>query len=376
MKPLLQVVHISDVHIAVGSLAGRLPPIADRLARCAAPLPILGPWVRHGMDPYDPTAIRPFEDFLRRTTSPTSGWVGPTWLVDTGDLTTFGDEPSLVAGRRLLHRWGRYCSRTLSIHGNHDAWPEDFPLAPKAAIESHRARLRTQHYPQEWPEAPECYDPPNSPVRIELYALNSVEHMPRLNALALGRIKHDRYWETPAGKRIRGYSLRRLQSQVPRSNRRALRLLAVHHPIARVDYLPHHRVMNGREVARYLTKSSPFHLILGGHTHALFPPHGRLASSTAALRHTPLGDHQAQLVVGSLMQRDFSDPARSSLVADRWAHQLVLLRFYHDEAEQALVVARLLGGRTPGVDPRFEIRPVPQGPEDGLEALRIPISSL
>ncbi len=76
------------------------------------------------------------------------------------------------------------------------------------------------------------------------------------------------------------------------------------------------------------------------------------------------------------MQRDFSDPARSSLVADRWAHQLVLLRFYHDEAEQALVVARLLGGRNPGVDPRFEIRPVPQGPEDGLEALRIPISSL
>ncbi len=376
MRPVLQIAHISDLHISARLVEGRLPRVADWIARCADPLPFLGPWARHGMDPHDPTAPHQFERFLSRASSSAGGWSGPTWLVDTGDLTTFGDEESLVAGKRLLNRLGRYCIRTMSLHGNHDAWPEDFPLAPVPTIEDHRTQLRTRHFVQEWPEAPEVYDPPGQKIRIELYGMNSVEHMPHWNVAAMGRIKHDRYWETTGRRRIRGHSLRRLQSQVPATDKPVLRLLAVHHPIARVDRLPHHRVWNGREVASYLRGPHRFHLILSGHTHALYPKHGHLAPTNPEHDHPPLSPLQSQLVVGSLMQRDFSDKMGAPLDPTRWAHQCQLLRIFHDEASSELVVARLLAGRNPGVDPTFEVRPVPGGSGDGREEIRIPISDL
>ncbi len=376
MRQLLQIVHVSDLHIADGALGGQLPPWAEKLARCTAELPILGPWVRHGLDPHDPAAMTAAEAFVRRITTGRDGWLGPTWLVDTGDLTTFGDDASLLRGQRYLTRLGRYCSRVLSLHGNHDAWPEDFPLASRTTIKAHRQQLRTQHYAAEWPESPEVLMPPRAPLRIELYGLNSVEHMPEWNVAALGRVVHDRFWETPAGKRVAGHALARLQGKVPpASDRTALRLVAVHHPIARVDYFPHHRVLGGLGVARRLRTPHCFHLILGGHTHAFYPRHGRLQPSLALNPQRPLGDTQLQLVVGSLLQRDFSPSDPAPLQPDRWAHQMQVLRLLYDGEHDAVVLERYLAGRNPGPDPHFDIRPLP-GQAISHEEVRIQVDEL
>ena len=376
MKPLLQIIHVSDLHIASGALNGQLPPVADLLAKITAPIPAVGPFVRQGMDPHDPSAKSAIEEFLKKVTSPSNGWVGPTWLLDTGDLTTFGDEDSLAVGRRLLSRLGRYCTRTLSLHGNHDAWPQDFPIASRPTIETHRQHLRTSHYPEEWPETPQSFDPPRSPIRIELYALNSVEHYPELNIPALGRVRHDRYWELTPPSPAAGHSLSRLQEQVPNSTGKTLRLLAIHHPIAKVDFWPHHSLLNRKEVSGRIENPNAFQVVLSGHTHALFPRHGRLQASLTSGLHHPLGPNQVQLVVGSMMQRDFSENSNSELERDRWSHQVQVLRIFHDEDSDEVVVARFLAGRNPGVDDAFEIRPLPGTSGTSHEEIRFSAEDL
>jgi hypothetical protein len=85
---------------------------------------------------------------------------------------------------------------------------------------------------------------------------------------------------------------------------------------------------NDAEVARELEKGSPgrkrplVHLVLSGHTHALFPGLQALPSSARECEHPDLGDDQCQLIVGSLMQLDKFQKRGD------WPHQCEILRIY------------------------------------------------
>lgn len=139
--PVLQLIHISDLHVCAGP-----PPDQAMLAsegrkwRLAFRQRIeQGDWFEwhEGTLSHDDTAILRFEEVLKglrasggRTWFGGTGTQAPqTWLVDTGDLSTYGDEASIRQGWQKLKQWqellGKCPMRVL--YGNHDAWPGTLP---------------------------------------------------------------------------------------------------------------------------------------------------------------------------------------------------------------------------------------------------------
>jgi hypothetical protein len=139
-----------------------------------------------------------------------------------------------------------------------------------------------------------------------------------------------------------------------------LRILATHHPVHFPPARPRYEMViaNERAVGKRLEAATrPVHLVLSGHTHALFPEHGVLPRSPRDVAHDPLGTDQCQLVIGTLMQVD-----RFGKRGDH-PHQAEILRFYQDPTEPgAVVVERCLAARNPYGDPvrlEYEFVPVP-----------------
>jgi hypothetical protein len=106
---------------------------------------------------------------------------------------------------------------------------------------------------------------------------------------------------------------------------------------------------NDREVGAALGERSPrgayplAHLVLSGHTHALFPEHGKLPVQPSLCVHPDLGPDQCQLVAGTLMQLDRYQK-RSG-----WPHQCELLRLYYSPGDDSvLLVERFLVARQTG----------------------------
>jgi hypothetical protein len=350
--PFLQIVHVSDLHIVDPGFPHRDELLEiDRIARPFPPLRDM--WI-DGTAPHDPLAPAEFEEFLRLLTVDDPEWsCQKTWLVDTGDLTTFGDDGSLILGRNLLQRWASMANaELLMLHGNHDAWPLRLPLrARTAALQAHRAGLRRNHYPQRWPEPPLRRPIPNTNADVVMFGLNSVLHERWRNTLARGEVKEDRYWEQRPAPQP-DVQIDRLSQQVGAGQ--SFRIVAVHHPVHYPKRPPLGMHMdNDSAVARALGGPSRVgvaplaHLVLSGHTHKLFPKHGELPSDVRKKLPQPdLGMDQFQLIVGSLMQHD--------LLGDRgaWPHQCQILRFYAPRRHRnVLVIERLFGGRTGGTGP-------------------------
>lgn len=102
-------------------------------------------------------------------------------------------------------------------------------------------------------------------------------------------------------------------------------------------------IANERRVGRHLSSRSPFvHIVLSGHTHAIFPEHGQLPHSPRTCAHDPLGTDQCQIVIGTLMQVDRFQKRGEH------PHQCQVLRFHQDPGTPNLVVVqRLLAARNP-----------------------------
>jgi hypothetical protein len=164
----------------------------------------------------------------------------------------------------------------------------------------------------------------------------------------------DRYLNTRAFGRVDNSQLSKLAALVDTgaTSGSDFRILVVHHPV-HYPTPPRLRagmvMRNDRKVARFLDgktglgKHPIVHLVLSGHTHALFPEHGLLPPSARFCNHWALGQDQCQMIVGSLMQLDTFGKRGDS------PHQCQVLRLYCSPSQPDVVrVERLLAARKPG----------------------------
>jgi len=374
-KPFLQIVHISDLHVidpisidaaAVRGWIRRLRRIPTGIAGWSAD------WISDGTAPHDPLAGTLFAEFLTVLTSDPIWAAHKTWLVDTGDLTTLGDDNSFNLGRNYVEEFRRVCPAFGSTYGNHDAWPRKLPLfAASAAIKGQTQVLSAHGFAVASPKQSLSMEIPHGAGQVQLYFADSVIHDRWRNTLALGEVPRSQ--------------LDALQSLVDKHflpGRHDFRILAIHHPVHYPPPRPSQQMVlrNDQKVAEVLDTTSPagayplVHLVLSGHTHYLYPSHGKLPLQPHLCNHLPLGRSQCQLVVGTLMQLDRDEKRHS------WPHQCQILRLYYSMAEPSVLsVERLLVARQAGEDYRgtgigpYKFVPVPPSHEQFTEEITFPV---
>lgn len=351
LTPVLQIIHISDFHM-LSPLFQQEVPVRRIIQRILRKVNI---W-KTGFLPHDVTAPTEFLKFTKSFIDGDEEWSDiPTWVIDTGDLTTFGDDPSFELGKSFLNNFYSLSENikiVSGIHGNHDTWPLHHPLCVNYVdLVDHREHLRKQWFKEYLPTAPFRAEIHGVDGYIELFRFNSALHDQLANARALGEVHHDRYWETEvAPEQLKQLSIMRqyIEDHSP-CPRRTLRILAVHHPIHYPPPLKRHQQMymrNAKAVANQLNEFRPrdcgplAHIVLSGHTHQLYPLHGELGRTVRDCDHPPLGSDQCQLVVGSLMQST-GGIADKPLLEDY--NQAQIIRIYKFENSiEFLVVERLL----------------------------------
>lgn len=354
LTPFLQIVHVSDMHVVDARYVNTLRQnwIIQRL------LPKkLRKFINDSTAEHNAFAPIKFLEFLPQITTQDRVWTRlPTWFVDTGDLTAFGDEFSLEQGHGWLVQFNAAARASASklLYGNHDAWPGKLPaFASTAEIHSHRARLRAAWYPATWPDAPLTVPIPGTGSRVELWCMNSVIHERRENTWAFGETRRDRFWQfgpfPPQVDPVLELE-REMRGRSGPTPSPALRVLAIHYPI---HYPPPRpmamlSMLNDSAVGKSLRALgkpglTPLaHLVLSGHTHGLYPELGKLPDTASACQHYPLGNDQCQLVVGSLSQLDRTGSA--------YPHQCEVLRFYTSpQLGNGVLLERLIAARANGL---------------------------
>jgi 3',5'-cyclic AMP phosphodiesterase CpdA len=343
-KPFLQIVHISDLHIVASTFQQRARLRAVlRVAQAVGPI---SRWLEDGMAPHDVMAPDLFLDLVEAIGPRDLAWSRhPLWIIDTGDLTTFGDDDSLAEGQDFLRRLQQrgQTSSLHSNHGNHDAWPEVLPiLAGRQAIPRHRNTLLSRWYRAQRPDMPLACNIPDGSGQVQLYAADSVLHDRAANTRALGEIDARQLAQLTA--------LLAVQQGDPHA--RNFRILATHHPV-HFEGPPLLRcgmvMRNDSAVAQAIGgpgQPPQIQLVMSGHTHALFPRHGHLGQTARHCSNHPiLGMDQCQYVVGSLMQMDKFNKRGAA------PHQAVVLRFYYYTTNQTIMgIERILTARTRGAN--------------------------
>lgn len=369
MEPIVQLIHVSDLHVT----RSPVPPNCQKILGLTRWMPLLGPMFRKGMAGHDPRAPRAFRTLLKRIRNGgPDGFAGPTCIVDTGDLTTFGDDKSLADGQKMLHEFASLVEGLVSIHGNHDAWPTDFPgYATAQEVAQHRQNLRDAHFTDVHPSAPKTWPAPSGP-EVHLYCCNSILHNRAKNSLALGEIHEDQYWRSGRKKPLPLKQLEQLDALVAKhtSNKPTLRILLTHHPLHFPSVKPWDSLSNGPAVAAYTVQNRLLaHLILSGHTHELFPALGGLHANPSLCVHPPLGKEQAQFVIGALMQDRPKRDKGDFKPGDVPPHQAQVLRIHWSVMDRCFVVERIVFAKYPhetGYEPRAKSPGLP-----ATETLRI-----
>lgn len=345
LQPVLQIIHVSDMHV----VAQQNPPAASKVRfaeRWAKKMNLNALWelFRDGTAPadyYAPFALAPF---VRSITSADPDWSKtPAWFVDTGDQTTFGDAASLQAARAIVTKvvQGTHCQVIFSVHGNHDAWPEDLPFFAPHRIAAQRTALARQYAVRTVQSLSKVTLP--SGGEIQLFSVDTVDDDAISNTLASGEIV--------AAQRA---ALANAIKQAARGH--DLRILLAHHPI---HYPPPRpplgmAIKDDDKVGAELGAHKPgIHVVLSGHTHSLYPELQALPTSPQACNHQWLGSGQCQLVVGSLMQADRFNKR------GKHAHQCQVLRLHQDPAVPGFVhlerrlASRNVTGSQPQLDYQF-----------------------
>lgn len=395
MTPVLQIIHVSDLHFCTvrsdeAALTRDRRWLGLLVQRLIERRNAFG-W-HEGTLEHDATAVRAFEDFLSKLRANDRVWFDredapPTWLVDSGDATTFGDEASMAEAHQRLEHWQRLlgAAAVRSIYGNHDAWPGAHPamhLGPgyTERVEIQRNQIgQFQAWQQHRWQPPLCAEA-SSGIRVEAYATNTVLFGLWDSVRALGRVPDE---ELDA--------LHALVSARHESSKRALRVLISHHPVAypyafrdkRNLLLVKQMVLeNSAHVTQRLSNDRAaisdtglvplIHLFLSGHTHLAMPGQA-LPRNVKEVVQGQLGSRQMQLVGGPLLlvrdrgriregigtqpvlkeRKDFSQP---------WVfeanQQFQILRFRYDSTNpDGLWLERIICARAPNGN---GYRPVPE----------------
>jgi 3',5'-cyclic AMP phosphodiesterase CpdA len=355
--PLLQLLHLSDLHWAPDDVS-EVPVrgFVDKVMRLAYGHVSLE--LRQGLAGHDPIAIDDFEESVVDAVDNSEGWRERTWLVVTGDLSTWGDDESVRQALSFVaNTAGRLGVGWTAIYGNHDVWPGRYPRHPlhcllgPQELDDRRTSLRRDFFPQDWPVLPltEGLGSPGGlplavrfrhrPGRLVCYSLNTIVHNPAWNVVALGHVANDRYWQHGADRRPQ---LDLLGAQWQADD---VGIVLLHHPVHDPwasdpadrwkDVLVNHEAVSA-ELA--VERRAP--IVLAGHTHRLFPKEGELPGNAprGMALHPPLRDGQTQLIVGTLAQ---------STLLHAGAQSWQRLRFFEDEAP-TLVLERVVHARRRG----------------------------
>lgn len=358
LNPVVQLLHISDTHVASDAKVGAL--LRRKYKR----------WpnrFRAGFMGHDPNAFTEFERSMLPALS--SAWRDRSCLVATGDLSTLGDR-----GLRGALRWiARIASAVdlpwAALYGNHDVWAGDLPLRhPDQLLDARRTALRRTEFIADWPCFP--HGLPSGEVRgqppleyrygsrgktLTITSLNTIEHGRVRNTLAYGRVREDRYWEPSVGADQVSQIL--LQCCADET-----RIVLTHHPI----HFPNPPLVglvldNSAAVAQRLASQPRGCLaataVISGHTHDVFPKPGALPGRLPRppKEHQPLASGQVQLIGGTLSQQAY--PGRPQ------EHTWQLLRFY--EENEQLVLKRTVFRRNNRAAP-FKAIPDPAAPTKAL----------
>lgn len=343
----LQVVHITDPHF--------VEPNFPRWSQVAG-------WRRHlqsalqflstGMNGHDSLAEVELEDFLRALTADPGLANVPTWLVTTGDVSTFGDYPSIDMGLLRQDGWATILEteKHFAIWGNHDAWPGAMPR-----IGGQDARIPQQQswLPSRFPRTSLRHHltvkRKNSEHKVVLFALDTVACDAAANFWANGRVEPS--------------SLQALVGEVDNhSSPGDVRIVATHHPICYPGGAPlvGMSLLSADQVALALGGSSPTrrcaplgHVVLSGHVH-------QACIKAPPPPPDPLAPDQHQLTAGTAIQLDTSavttvgDMLKPARV--RWPHLFQILRFYDNQHdERRVVIERAVVGR-PNGQRRFRVK--------------------
>ncbi len=391
--PVLQIVHISDLHFHVGPAPQNDKVVRHAIAALAKVRPSWGggmlEYWEDGRAGHATDALVAFESFWTGNPLPNdpSGTPQatpgsallhttriPTWLIDTGDLASVGDDQSVQTEIAWVDRMRGLmgAKEVVRIYGNHDAWPGKFPLvSSKAQIATHRLNFRNKRFPAALPLHPLTIPIGSTGNRIDLYAVNSVIHDRPWNTVARGMIKVDPHWGGFGSKDQLPELARSVAHRAASMSGQSFRILLSHHPIHYPPPKPF-GLMSLRDekgVAKRLLSAPKVsgalvHLVLSGHTHGLYPTFGGLPPNTGTPHHPPLGLHQMQLVTGSL-----SKAIRQSVMAgagvsngvDDEPHQFQVVRFFELPGyPNSLVMKRAIIGRNNGTG-RFAFKALAPG---------------
>lgn len=317
MTKVLQIIHVSDLHVGM-EVSDETRHLREKnsgalmLTRFLSNQDAFG-W-SEGTQVHYPTAPDAFDAFIEDLRAADGEWFEvPTWLLDTGDLTTFGDDKSIQGGKGFLSQWAGSAgnAQTRTLYGNHDAWPE---CQPFTRLGSYFDDLCQQYgkltaHPdwrwQQWLWAPLQAPIPSRgiPSNIVLYGLDTVGWSGARNGRAVGEVD----------QRVISALQEAIEGSQAKGRTRDLRILATHHPISfpyqggdvqvlGLAWPDKMRLANAPLVARRLGgQPDPFvHLMIAGHAHARYPG-GPLNVSANAIAQLSLGGRQLQLVGSSLM---------------------------------------------------------------------------
>lgn len=303
-RPFLQVVHVAGLRVAHPDVAGfcraRAGASGERLA------------------PHDPLAAEELGALLESIAIVDPIWRRlSTWIVDSGELTLFGDDASMALGRAYLRD---FCARSLArgrleVPGPRDLWGQ---CADRAELSARLAYVRERWFPIAMPSVPLRERSPGGRLEVQLYGIESGV----LGGAPDGGLS--------ASQRSRLAAA--VEQYQPEEGVRALRIALAHAPVAHALGAPE----GGEPLV---------HLALCALEQGPLPPLGLF--SDAASGSLPL-----QLGVGPLLAPDWN-AARGP-----YSQQCALLRFYYSPSRpRAVLVERLLAARVWGVGP-FRFVPI------------------
>jgi 3',5'-cyclic AMP phosphodiesterase CpdA len=336
-EAVMRLVHFSDLHFAPGQMG----PLQRRLAAQAFS-PVLGPLFQKleaGLAPHDPKALRPLRDSIVQCVGdPNSPYVDRTYLVVTGDLTTWGDHGSMQSALSLIDVIAmRAGLPKIVLYGNHDVWPgvpgrtSGLPIAASdSKLDSARSALRQHEFPVDYSREVAAAPFAGGTRRLVLWEIDTVQHERWANFLAEGQVRRDRYWETRA-------PVCQLDTLQRMSNPADVVVALTHHP---VHHVPDNVTLQDRNTVasefakppRGNVRRDPLvQVVVSGHTHHTYPEDGFLPLDNPA--HVPLTPKQAQLTIGTVAQAPFASMRQ---------HHWQLLHIDYDDANKELVIERLL----------------------------------
>jgi 3',5'-cyclic AMP phosphodiesterase CpdA len=368
LRRVLQIVHVTDLHL-VHSEPGALSGATERdwVDEVTALLERAGHYVgkirryceelKQGTAGHDHHALDEFTSALRAVLdSGHPDWRALTWLIATGDLSTWGDDRSIADALDWLRNTAdAHKISWTAIYGNHDVWLGDGsvprPWDPAAPFSKRRTQLRTNYFPGTWPLIPLANTTTAASAGLGLSvslsggsrligcSLNTVVHEPNVNFAALGEVRQDRYWENQ--QVAHPPQLDDLQTHLRSDD---IVLLFMHHPVHYPNRDPNLDVTsvlrNAPRIAQTLQCRSA--VIVSGHTHGVFPKLGHLPQIAGTPQHAPLANRRAQLIGGTLSQR-----AVEYFQAE-FQQCWQLLRFWEEDSSGEVQVERLVLTRTAG----------------------------